>query len=294
MQIKNVGVLGCGLMGSGIAHVSAQSGYKTFVKEMDKKILDYAIGKIESFLAKDVAKGKITEEVKKIMLSNLIPCTNLEDLKDCDIIIEAVTENIKLKNEMFMALDKITKKETIFASNTSSIPITEMAASTKRPERFVGLHFFNPVPVMKLVEVIRTIQTDQQVFKTAYDFAKSLGKDAIICKDTCGFVVNFLLVPYLLGAIRALEKGIATVEDIDKSMKYGCGHPMGPLTLLDFVGVDTTYHIANIMYDEYKDPLYAPPPLLKRMYLAGYFGKKSGKGFYDYTQGEPKPMNLGI
>ena len=294
MEIKKVGVLGAGLMGSGIAQVSAAAGYRTVVREITQELADKGLGKIEGFLSKSVEKGKITAEQKEATLKNLSGTTKLEDLSDCDLIIEAVTEDINIKKDLFGQLDKLCPEATIFASNTSSLTITEMAAATKRPSKFVGLHFFNPVPVMKLVEVVRTIDTSQETFDTAFAFARSVGKEPIACKDRSGFVVNLLLVPYLLAAIRAVENGVASIEDIDKGMTLGCGHPMGPLTLLDFVGIDTTYYIANIMFDEYREPQYAPPPLLKKMVLAGYHGRKSGKGFYDYSGEKPVPNDLGL
>jgi 3-hydroxybutyryl-CoA dehydrogenase len=294
MSIKNVGVIGCGLMGAGIAQVSAQSGYKTVVREISDDLLKKGLGKIENFLAKNVEKGKLTAEHKAATMANLTGTTKLADLQNCDLIIEAAVENIDLKKEIFGELDTICPAATIFASNTSSLTIMEMAAATKRGDRFVGLHFFNPVPLMKLVEVVRTIVTSEQTFDTAFAFAKALGKEPIACKDNSGFVVNLLLVPYLLDAIRAVENKVASIEDIDKGMTLGCGHPMGPLTLLDFVGIDTTYFIAEIMFKEYREAKYAPPPLLRKMLLAGYHGKKSGKGFYDYSGDKPKVMDLGI
>ncbi len=292
--MKTVGIVGCGLMGSGIAQISAQAGYQTIVREVNDELLKKGLGKIEDFLSKGVAKGKVTDEQKKAVLANLSGTTRLADLKDADIVIEAAVENIALKKELFGELDRLCPGHTIFASNTSSLTITEMAAATKRPDRFVGLHFFNPVPLMKLVEVVRTIATSQATFDAAFAFAKTLGKEPIACKDNSGFVVNLLLVPYLLDAIRAVENGVASIEDIDKGMMLGCGYPMGPLTLLDFVGLDTTYYIANIMFEEYREAKYAPPPLLRKMVLAGLHGKKSGKGFYDYSGEKPKATNLGL
>ncbi|MDZ7342987.1 MAG: 3-hydroxybutyryl-CoA dehydrogenase [candidate division KSB1 bacterium] len=294
MAIKTVGVIGCGLMGAGIAQVCAQAGYKTSVREINDELLQKGLKKIDGFLSKSVEKGKLTAEQKAATMANITGTTTLGDLKNCDLIIEAVTENIDLKKDIFAELDSACPAHTIFASNTSSLTITEMAAATQRGDRFVGLHFFNPVPLMKLVEVVRTIATRQETFDTAFAFAKSLGKEPIACKDNSGFVVNLLLVPYLLDAIRAVENKVASIEDIDKGMTLGCGHPMGPLTLLDFVGIDTTYYIAEIMFKEYRDAKYAPPPLLRKMVLAGYHGKKTGKGFYDYSGDKPTVMDLGI
>lgn len=294
MAIKTVGVIGCGLMGAGIAQVSAQSGYKTIVREVNDDVLKKGLGRIDGFLAKSVEKGKMTAEQKAATMANLSGTTKLADFHACDLVIEAAIENIDLKKELFAELETICPATTIFASNTSSLTIMEMAAATKRGDRFVGLHFFNPVPLMKLVEVVRTVATSQQTFDAAFAFAKALGKEPITCKDNSGFVVNLLLVPYLLDAIRAVENGVASIEDIDKGMMLGCGYPMGPLTLLDFVGLDTTYFIAEIMFKEYRDAKYAPPPLLRKMMLAGYHGKKSGKGFYDYSGDKPKVMDLGI
>ncbi len=282
MQIETVGVLGCGLMGSGIAQVSAASGYKTIVREVEEPFLKKGLGRIEKFLSDGVEKGKVTADAKQKTLANLSGTTKLEELKDCDLIIEAIVENVEEKTKAFGVLDGIVNDRTIYCSNTSSLCITELAARTKRPDRFAGLHFFNPVPLMKLVEVIRALTTSDETYQTVFAFAQSLGKEPITAPDRPGFIVNRLLVPYLLDAIRAYENGLGSLEDIDKGMKLGTGYPMGPFTLLDFVGLDTTYYIANIMFDEYREPAYAPPPLLKRMVLAGRLGKKSGQGFYKY------------
>ncbi|PYR91758.1 MAG: 3-hydroxybutyryl-CoA dehydrogenase [Acidobacteria bacterium] len=282
MQIKTVGVLGCGLMGSGIAQVCAASGYKTIVREVEDPFLKKGMGRIEKFLSDGVEKGKVTADAKQTTLGSLSGTTKLEDLKGCDLIIEAIIENVDEKAKAFGVLDGVVGERTIFCSNTSSLCITELAAKTKRPDRFAGLHFFNPVPLMKLVEVIRALTTSDETYQQVFAFAQSLGKDPITAPDKPGFIVNRLLVPYLLDAIRAYENGLGTLEDIDKGMKLGTGYPMGPFTLLDFVGLDTTYYIANIMFDEYREPAYAPPPLLKRMVLAGRLGKKSGQGFYKY------------
>ncbi len=289
MAIKKVGVVGCGLMGSGIAQVCAEAGYSVTVREVSHDLLQKGLGRIESFLKKGVEKGKVTPQRLQEVMGRLHGTTSLEALEGCDLIIEAVVENLETKREVYGVLDRVCGKQTIFASNTSSLSITEMAAVTKRPERFVGLHFFNPVPLMKLVEVVRSPLTDASVFEEACAFAKSLGKTPIKAGDKTGFIVNRLLVPYLLDAIRALEEGVGSVPDIDEGMRLGCGHPMGPLTLLDFVGLDTTYFIANIMFDEFREKRFAPPPLLKRMVQAAMNGKKSGKGFYDYSKEPPVP-----
>jgi 3-hydroxybutyryl-CoA dehydrogenase len=282
MAIRTVGVLGCGLMGSGIAHVSAAAGYKTVVREVNDAALQAGLGRIRKFLADGVAKGKVTEDAQAKTLANLTGTANTADLKDCDIVIEAIVENLDEKRAVYGAVEAVVGPDTILASNTSSLCITELAAATKRPDRFGGLHFFNPVPLMKLVEVIRALTTSEQTAQTLTTFARSLGKEPIAAPDRPGFIVNRLLVPYLLDAIRAYENGLGTLEDIDKGMKLGCGYPMGPFTLLDFVGLDTTYYIANIMFEEFREPAYAPPPLLKRMVLAGRMGRKSGQGFYKY------------
>jgi 3-hydroxybutyryl-CoA dehydrogenase len=283
MDIKTVGVLGCGLMGSGIAQVCAAAGYKTIVLEIEQAFLDKGMGRTKKFLNDGVEKGKVTPEARDLTLANLSGTTKYEDLKDCDLIIEVIIENLDDKAKAFAALEAVVGESTIFCSNTSSLCITELAARTKRPDRFAGLHFFNPVPLMKLVEVIRGLTTSDETYQKVFAFAQSLGKEPITAPDKPGFIVNRLLVPYLLDAIRSYEHGLGTIEDIDKGMKLGTGYPMGPFTLLDFVGLDTTYYIANIMFDEFREQRFAPPPLLKRMVLAGHHGRKSGKGFYSYT-----------
>src|SRR5881398_1482752 len=293
-DIKRVGVLGSGLMGSGIAQVAAAAGYDTTVRDVSQQVWDKARAGIEKSLAKFVEKGKLTVADRDSTLKRLRFTTATAVLKTSDIVIEAVTEDLELKNALWRELDKLCGSDTIFASNTSSLTIAAMAAATQRGDRFVGLHFFNPVPLMPLVEVVRTVTTSEETFRRAFAFAKSLGKEAVAAKDNSGFIVNLLLVPYLLDAIRAVEHGVATIPDIDKAMQLGCGYPMGPLTLLDFVGLDTTYKIAEIMFAEYQQPHYAPPPLLRRMVLAGLTGRKSGKGFYDYSADPPKVVDLGI
>ena len=293
-EIKRVGVLGCGLMGSGIAQVAAAAGYDTVVRDVSKELLDRGRAGIEKSLAKFVEKGKLDAGARDATLKRLTFTTTVADLKTVDVVIEAITEDLALKNALFKELDGLCGPATIFASNTSSLTIAEMAAATKRADRFVGLHFFNPVPLMPLVEVVRTVTTSDEAFKRAFAFAKSLGKEAVAAKDNSGFIVNLLLVPYLLDAIRAVERGVGSVPDVDKAMQLGCGYPMGPLTLLDFVGLDTTYHIAEIMFKEYREQRYAPPPLLKRMVLAGMYGKKTGKGFYDYSANPPTVNTLGL
>jgi 3-hydroxybutyryl-CoA dehydrogenase len=281
-------------MGSGIAQIAAAAGYDTVVRDVSKELLDRGRAGIEKSLARFVEKGKLEAAARDATLKRLTFTTAVADLKGVDIVIEAITEDLGLKNALFKELDGLCGAATIFASNTSSLTIAEMAAATKRADRFVGLHFFNPVPLMQLVEVVRTVTTSDEAFKRAFAFAKSLGKEAVAAKDNSGFIVNLLLVPYLLDAIRAVERGVGSVPDVDKAMQLGCGYPMGPLTLLDFVGLDTTYHIAEIMFKEYREQRYAPPPLLKRMVLAGMYGKKSGKGFYDYSANPPTVNSLGL
>jgi len=282
MEINKVGVLGCGLMGSGIAQVAATAGFEVTVLEVEQKFLDKGFAGIEKSLAKFAEKGVIKETPLAIR-ARLQGTTNRQDLAGCDIIIEAIIENVDEKKKMYASLDPIVKKEAIFASNTSSISVTELLTAVKRPERFIGLHFFNPVPLMKLVEVVKTIATAPEVYEAAYEFSKKLGKVPVRTSDKTGFIVNRLLVPYMLDAIRAYEEGVGSIEDIDNAMKLGCGYPMGPFTLLDFVGLDTTYYITQVMYDEFKERRFASPPLLKRLVMAGWYGRKSGRGFYDYS-----------
>ena len=293
-EIKKVGVLGGGLMGSGIAQVSAQAGFHTIVREISGAAADKSRDSIGKVLSKGIERGKVTADERDAALSRLTFTTDLAALAGCDIVIEAVVEDLEMKNAMWKELDAICPEDTIFASNTSSLTIAAMAAACGRPDRMLGLHFFNPVPLMKLVEVVRTITTSDLTAETAFDFAKKLGKEPIRAKDNSGFVVNLLLIPYMLDAINALEANVASVEDIDKAMQLGAGHPMGPFTLLDFVGLDTTHKIAEIMFDEYREKRYAPPPLLKRMVIAGMYGRKSGKGFYDYSQNPPAVNALGL
>ena len=297
MAIKKVGVLGCGLMGSGIAQVSAMAGYDVVVLEADQKFIDKGFAGIEKSLAKlaekPVEKGGITAEQKDAARARLKGTLNNKDLADCDLIIEAIIENPEIKKKTFAELDAIVKKDAIFATNTSSICVTELAAATKRPDRFIGLHFFNPVPLMKLVEVVKTIATADSVMDEAYEFGKKVGKVPVRTSDKTGFIVNRLLVPYLLDAIRAYEEGVGSIPDIDNAMKLGCGYPMGPFTLLDFVGLDTTYYITHVMFDEFKEHRFASPALLRRLVLAGWYGRKSGKGFYDYADpANPVPMRF--
>ena len=291
MEIRRVGVVGCGLMGSGIAQVAGMAGYETVVREVSRELLDRGLAGIERSLGKFVEKGQITSEQKAQAAARLRPTLELADLADCDLVIEAIVENAEQKKELFAALDQIVKAEAVLASNTSSLSITELAAASRRPSRFLGLHFFNPVPLMKLVEVVKTVTTDPAVVQQGLDFARRVGKTPILTTDRAGFIVNRLLVPYLLDAVRALEEGFGTIEDIDQGMKLGCNHPMGPLTLLDFVGIDTTCSIAEILFNEYREKRFAPPPLLRRMVMAGMFGRKSGRGFYDYTDPKNPKVN---
>src|SRR5246500_1381425 len=292
MEIKKVGVLGCGLMGSGIAQVAATAGFEVTVLEVEQKFLDKGFAGIEKSLAKFAEKGTIKESPQAVR-ARLKGTTSKQDLADCDIVIEAIIENVEEKKKMYASIDPLVKKNAIFATNTSSISVTELLTSVKRPERFIGLHFFNPVPLMKLVEVVKTIATAPEVYDTAYEFGKKLGKVPVRTSDKTGFIVNRLLVPYMLDAIRAYEEGVGSIEDIDNAMKLGCGYPMGPFTLLDFVGLDTTYYITHVMYGEFKERRFASPPLLKRMVMAGWYGRKSGRGFYDYADpANPKVNKL--
>ena len=284
MAMKTVGVVGCGLMGSGIAQVSANAGLATWVCEVDQGALDRGMGRIRKFLDDGVTKGKVTAEDRDKVLGNIKGTIKLQELASCELVIEAAVENLEIKRQVFQTLDAVVGPGTVLSSNTSSLSITEIGAFTRHPERVLGLHFFNPVPVMKLVEIIRALTTSDDAFRKAQEYATQIGKTPVLCKDTPGFVVNRLLVPYLLDAVRVLESGVASKEDIDNGMKLGCGYPMGPLTLLDFVGLDTTYFIANIMFEEFRETRFAAPPLLKRMVLAGHLGRKSGRGFYDYAK----------
>ncbi len=290
MEIKKVGVIGCGLMGSGVAQVAATAGYDTLVCEVSQEFLENGMRIINKSLAKFVEKGSLTAAQRQETLDRLKGTLTLQDLRDCDLVVEAVTENLETKKQLYRTLDGLCKPETIFASNTSSLSITEMMAATRRPERFVGLHFFNPVPLMKLVEVVRTFLTDTDVYETAIKFSESLGKTPVRARDTGGFIVNRLLIPYMLDAIRAFEEGVGSIVDIDNAMKLGCGYPMGPFILNDFLGLDTMYYTANILFEEFREKRFAPPPLLKRLVLAGHYGKKTGRGFYDWSDPKnPKP-----
>lgn len=283
-MIKKVGLVGFGQMGSGIGQVSAAAGYQVVGYEVSSEAFQKGLGYITKSLDKAIEKGKMDAAAKAKIVGNISGGTDLNALADCDIVCEAVIENMDVKQDVWGKLDKICKAETIFATNTSSLPVGDMGAVTGRRDRFLGLHFFNPVPVMKLCEVVKTLDTSEDTFKTAFEFAQSVGKTCVTAKDSPGFIVNVLLVPYLLDAIRQLEHGLATKEDIDNGMMYGCGHPMGPLTLTDFIGLDTILYIADIMFEEFKDAHYSAPPLLRRMVNAGYMGKKAKRGFYDYTK----------
>jgi 3-hydroxybutyryl-CoA dehydrogenase len=294
MEISKVGVIGCGLMGHGITQICAQAGWDVIVREVDQDRLDSGVGKIEKQLARAVEKGKASQEDADAVLGRIQPTLDYGDLADCDLVIEAITEDLGLKLEMWKEVDTIVNEGSTFATNTSSLAVIDQAAATSRPDRFCGMHFFNPAQVMPLLEIVQTVTTSDETLKLAFEVGERLGKTTVHAKDKTGFVVNRLLVPYMLDAIRALEGGVASIADIDKAMQLGTGHPMGPFTLLDFVGLDTTHKIADIMFGEYREKRYAPPPLLRRMVLAGMYGRKSGKGFYDYSQEPPVPSELGL
>jgi 3-hydroxybutyryl-CoA dehydrogenase len=293
MEIRKVGIVGCGLMGSGIAQVCAMAGYPTIVREVSQPLLEKGFAAIDRSLSKLIENEALAAEQRTSTLGHLEPTFRLVDLSGCDIVIEAIVENLERKKELFAELDGVVKAEAIFASNTSSLSITEMMTATRRGPQFIGLHFFNPAPLMQLVEVIKTVVSDPEVVRAGFEFARTLGKTPILTTDRAGFIVNRLLVPYLLDAVRAFEEGVGSIEDIDQGMKLGCNHPMGPFTLLDFVGIETTYYIAEILFNEYREKRFAPPPLLKRMVMAGLYGRKAGKGFYDYTDPKnPRPNTL--
>jgi 3-hydroxybutyryl-CoA dehydrogenase len=292
MEIQTVAVVGCGLMGSGIAEVAAKAGYDTIVREVDEGLLEKGLDRIRGSMDRAVEKGKLDPADREAALERIRGTTSLDDLAAADLVVEAIVENLDAKKELFSTLDRVCPETTLFASNTSSLTITGMAAATRRPDRFVGLHFFNPVPVMKLVEVVRTIATGPEAYRAALEFARSLGKEPVEARDASGFIVNRLLVPYMLDAIKSLEHGLGSIEDIDQAMVLGTGYPMGPFTLADFVGVDTLFRIAEIMYEEYAETRFAPPPLLRRMVTLGYHGRKSGRGFYDYSGERPAPLSL--
>jgi 3-hydroxybutyryl-CoA dehydrogenase len=294
MDVNKVGVLGAGLMGHGIAQVSAQAGYDVVLREVDEATLEKGIGKIEKQLARAVEKGKMEQSDADAIRGRLQGTTDYADFADCDLVIEAITEDLGLKLEMWRELDGIVKDGAVLATNTSSLPVIDQAASTKRPDRFIGLHFFNPAQVMPLLEVIQTVTTDEESLATGFAYGEKLGKLTVHAKDKAGFIVNRLLVPYMLDAIRAYEEGVGSIDQIDAAMKGGAAHPMGPFTLLDFVGLDTTKSIADIMFDEYRERRFAAPPTLRKMVAAGWYGKKSGRGFYDYSEGEPKVVDLGL
>jgi 3-hydroxybutyryl-CoA dehydrogenase len=294
MTIQSVGVIGSGLMGSGIAQVAAQAGCQVRVRDTVTDQLDKGRASIEKSTARLVEKGKLAAADRDAALSRLSFSTDLDQLARCDLIIEAITEDLNLKNLIWTELDRICPPRTIFASNTSSLTIAAMAVATTRPDRFAGLHFFNPVPLMALVEVVRSVGTSQETSDRLFAFVRRLGKEPVASRDSSGFIVNLLLVPYILDGIRALERGVASIVDLDTAMRLGAGHPMGPLTLADFVGLDTLARIGDIMFEEYRETRYAPPPLLRRMVIAGFQGRKNGRGFYDYSKEPPEPFDLGL
>jgi len=295
MNIRKVGVIGCGAMGAGIAQVVLQGGYEVIVREMNEALLSKGLERVKASFEKLVAKQALSRESAEATLKKLGGTVSLEPLSDCDLIIEAIFENLDAKMDQFRALDKICKKETIFASNTSSLSITEMAAATSRKEQFIGLHFFQPAPVMPLVEVVRTISVGPELLKTSLDFVKSLGKVPILAKDQAGFIVNLLFTPFMLDAMRVASNGVASIEDIDRGMKLGLNHPMGPLMLADYIGLELIFNAANVMFEEYRESRYAPPPILRKMVTMGYLGLKTKRGFYDWSDPKnPKPINLGV
>jgi 3-hydroxybutyryl-CoA dehydrogenase len=294
MEISKVGVVGCGLMGHGITQICAQAGWDVVVREANQDRLDAGIGKIEKHLARAVEKGRASQEDADAVRARIEPTLDYGDLADCDLVIEAMTEELGAKLEMWREVDELVKDDAIFATNTSSLAVIDQAASTSRPDRFCGMHFFNPAQVMPLLEVVQTVTTSEETLKTAFEVGEKLGKTTVHAKDKTGFIVNRLLVPYMLDAIRAYEEGVGTVDQIDTAMKAGANYPMGPFTLLDFVGLDTTKSIADIMFDEYRERRFAAPPTLRKMVAAGYYGRKSGKGFYDYSGEEPVPTELGL
>jgi 3-hydroxybutyryl-CoA dehydrogenase len=294
MEINKVGVVGCGLMGHGIAQICAQAGWDVVVREVDQGQLDKGIAKIEKQLGRSVEKGKMEQSDADAVRGRITPTLAYSDLAGSDVVIEAITEDLEAKLEMWREVDGVAGEGAAFATNTSSLPVIDQAMATTRPERFLGLHFFNPAQVMPLLEVVQTVTTSEETLKLGFDIGEKLGKTCVHARDKTGFIVNRLLVPYMLDAIRAYEEGVGSIEEIDTAMKAGANHPMGPLTLLDFVGLDTTKSIADVMFDEYRERRFAAPPTLRKMVAAGLYGRKSGKGFYDYSGEEPVPTDLGL
>jgi 3-hydroxybutyryl-CoA dehydrogenase len=294
MEINKVGVVGCGLMGHGIAQICAQAGWDVVVREVDQGQLDKGIAKIEKQLGRSVEKGKMEQSDADAVRGRITPTLAYSDLAGSDVVIEAITEDLEAKLEMWREVDGVAGEGAAFATNTSSLPVIDQAMATTRPERFLGLHFFNPAQVMPLLEVVQTVTTSEETLKLGFDVGEKLGKTCVHARDKTGFIVNRLLVPYMLDAIRAYEEGVGSIEEIDTAMKAGANHPMGPLTLLDFVGLDTTKSIADVMFDEYRERRFAAPPTLRKMVAAGLYGRKSGKGFYDYSGEQPVPTDLGL